>query len=141
MTSEAAIRRLNRHPPVGASKLLGGEYLEVDAARGFARAAYQGRAEFCTENGVILGGFLSAMMDEAMAIAAAAYKDFGHVVPTLGMKTAYLLGVRPGRLIAEGEVRHAGARVVYLEGRLLAENGDLAATATATARFRLAPWV
>ncbi len=135
MTSEAAIARLTRRPPEGASKLLGSEPLAVDAARGFARIAYEGRAEFCNERGEILGGFLSAMMDEAMAmaIAAAAYRDSGHVVPALGMKTSYLRAVGPGRLIAEGLVRQAQPRVVYLEGRLLdgkvccdAENSHLA---------------
>ena len=70
--------------------------MSVDAERGFARIAYQGKAELCNERGEILGGFLSARMDEAMAIAATAHKDFGYVVPTLGMKTTYLQGVKPG---------------------------------------------
>ena len=141
MTSTEAIARLTSRPPVGASKLLSSVPLEIDAARGFARMSYLGKPEFCDQHGMVQGGFLSAMMDEAMAIAATASKNFGHVVPTLGMKTSYFMGARPGPLIAEGMIRHAGARVIYLEGRLYDADGDLAATATATARLRKAAWL
>ncbi len=140
MTSEQAIARLNRRVPVGVSKLLTSEPLEIDAARGFARMVYLGKPDFCTERGVLHGGFLSAMMDEAMAIAATAAKNFDYIVPTLEMKTAYLAPVMPGRLIAEGRVVRAGRRVVYLEGKLFDHEGGLAATTTATAHFRKAPW-
>ncbi|MBL6951919.1 MAG: PaaI family thioesterase [Alphaproteobacteria bacterium] len=140
MTSEQAIARLGKRPPVAASKLLGSEPLEIDAARSFARMAFLGKAEFCTAQGVLHGGFLSAMMDEAMAIAATAAKNFDYVVPTLEMKTSYLAPVPPGRLIAEGQVVKAGQRVVYLEGKLFNTEGALAATATATAHFRKALW-
>jgi uncharacterized protein (TIGR00369 family) len=140
-TSEAAIARLNSFPPAGASILLGTAPVEIDPARGFARIAYQGRAEFCNQHGMILGGFLAAMMDEAMAIAATASRGFGYVVPTLSMQTSYLQPVQPGPLAAEGQVRLCADRVVYLEGRLFNTRGDLAATATATARFRKAPWL
>jgi uncharacterized protein (TIGR00369 family) len=140
MTSEQAIARLGKRPAVAASKLLGSEPLEIDAARGFARIAFLGKVEFCNGQGVVQGGFLSAMIDEAMAIAATAAKNFDYVVPTLEMKTSYLAPVRPGRLIAEGQVVTAGQRVVYLEGRLFDPGGALAATTTATAHFRKALW-
>ncbi|MBC8239638.1 MAG: PaaI family thioesterase [Alphaproteobacteria bacterium] len=140
MTSEQAIACLNKRLPVGVAKLLASEPLEIDAARGFARIAYVGKADFCTDLGVLHGGFLSAMMDEAMAIAATAAKNFDYVVPTLEMKTSYLAPVPPGRLIAEGQVVKAGQRVVYLEGKLFNTEGALAATATATAHFRKALW-
>ena len=140
MSSEQAIARLGERPAVAASKLLGSKPLEIDAARGFARMAFLGSEEFCNALGVLHGGFLAAMTDEAMAIAATAAKNFDYVVPTLEMKTAYLAPARPGRLIAEGQVVKAGQRVVYLEGRLFNTEGALAATATATAHFRKALW-
>ncbi len=141
ITSEEAIRRLTSRPPTGASKLLGAEFLEVDAARAFARIAYQGREAFCDDRGVILGGILAAMMDEAMAIATTASKGFAYVVPTLGMKASYLKAVRPGRLVAEGQVLRADGGLAFLEGRLFDAAGGLAATTTATARLRKAPWL
>ncbi|MDP6691947.1 MAG: PaaI family thioesterase [Alphaproteobacteria bacterium] len=140
MSSAQAIARLTKRPPVGASELLAQEPLQIDAARGFARMAYQGKAEFCNQLGVIHGGFLAAMMDEAMAIAATAARGFDYVVPTLGMKTSYLAPAGPGRLIAEGQVVRAEERLVFLEGRLFGGDGELAAVASATARFRKVPW-
>ena len=140
MSSAQAIARLMKRPPVGASELLGQEPLEIDAARGFAPMAYQGKPEFCNHLGVIQGGFLSAMMDEAMAIAATAARGFDYVVPTLGMKTSYLAAVAPGRVIAEGQVVRAEERLVFLEGKIFDHDGELAAVASATARFRKVPW-
>lgn len=161
MTSEQAIARLTRRPPVGATELLASEPLQIDAVLGRARIAYLGKPEFCNEHGFIQGGFLSAMLDEVMAIAATAPWNFDYVVPTLGMKTSFLRPVEPGRLIAEGCIVGAGAeaggggaeseagrgtrgamgsREVYLAGELFNGDGELAATATATARFRKLPW-
>ena len=152
MTSAQAIARLTNRPPVGATELLASEPLEIDAVLGRARIAYLGKPEFCNEHGFIHGGFLSAMLDEVMAIAATAPRNFDYVVPTLGMKTSFLQPVEPGRLIAEGSIvqisTQAGARAmdgtrareVYLAGELFNGAGELAATATATARFRKLPW-
>ncbi len=144
MTSAQAIARLSKRPPVGATELLGSEPLEIDAVMGRARIAYLGKPEFCNEHGHIHGGFLSAMLDEVMAIAATAPRNFDYVVPTLGMKTSFFQAVEPGRLIAEGsivrEIDEAGGREVYLAGEIFNAAGDLAAAATATARFRKLPW-
>jgi uncharacterized protein (TIGR00369 family) len=140
MSSEQAIARLTKRPAVGASKLLCTDPLEIDVERGFARIAYDGKLEFCNNQGVLHGGFLSAMMDEAMAIAAAAQLNFDYVVPTLAMKTTYLAPTKPGRLLAEGQVVRAVGKVAYLEAKLFDAMGELAATASATAHIRKAPW-
>ena len=141
MSSDQAIARLAKRPPVGASKLLGSEPVEIDTERGFARIAYAAKPEFCNYLGLVHGGFLPAMMDEAMAIAAAAQRNFEYVVPTLAMKTTYLAPAKPGRLLAEGLVVRAGRRVAFLEAKLFNEDGILAATASATAHIRKAPWL
>ena len=140
MTSAQAIARLTKRPPVGATELLASEPLEIDAALGWARIAYLGKPEFCNERGFIHGGFLSAMLDEVMAIAATAPRNFDYVVPTLGMKASFLRAVEPGRLIAEGSIIKVQGREVYLAGELFNDAGELAVTASATARFRKLPW-
>lgn len=140
MSSEQAIALLAKLPPAGASAFLGSAPVEIDAARGFARFAYPGKTEFCNEHGFVHGGFLSAMMDETMAIAGTAARNFDFILPTLGMKTSYLAPVKPGRLIVEGQVVRIHEREIYLDGRVFDGEGELAATASATARFRKAPW-
>lgn len=141
MTSEEAIAAFSQFPVPATSVFLGIEMREIDGARGFARIAYLGKEDFCTEHGFIQVGFLSAMLDDAMAIAATAHGNFAYVVPTLGMKVSCLREVRPGPLVAEGSLRHTGDRLVSLEGALFDGAGELVATASATARLRKAPWL
>ncbi|MDP6343120.1 MAG: PaaI family thioesterase [Alphaproteobacteria bacterium] len=135
LTGDQAIAMMRRRPPVGAARLLGSEPLAIDTERGFARLTHQVGEEFCTEYGVLQGGFLTAMLDEAMAIAAVAPRGFRYAVPTLEMKTNYLHPVKPGRLVSEGQVVRIEGRVIYLDGRLYDPVGELAATASATGRF------
>ena len=47
---------------------------------------------------------------------------------------SFLRPVGPGRLVADGRVVHMGKSVVFLEGSLDDEDGNVVATATATAR-------
>ena len=60
----------------------------------------------------------------------------GYVLPTLELKVNYLRPVRPGRVIVEGWLVHRGKSVAFLEGRVLNEEGEECARATATALIR-----
>ncbi len=44
MTREEAIARPTAQPPVGASKFLGSEPMEIDAGKGFARPSHGAKA-------------------------------------------------------------------------------------------------
>lgn len=131
---ERAFRLLAGRPPAGASALLGLRPLEIDPERGFARIGYTARPEFCNPLGVIQGGFLSAMVDEAMAIACVASADFEIFVPTLELKVSFLRSGYPGSMVAEGQVVRLGRSIAFLEGCLYDEGGELIVTASATAK-------
>lgn len=133
----ALLERLKKRPSASpAAALLGAEPLAIDAARGFARLAFQARPEFCNPMGILQGGFITGMLDEAMAIAAVATRDFTDFVPTLELKISFFRPVPPGRLVAEGAVTHLGRRIVFTEARLFDPDGRLCAAATGTAQFR-----
>lgn len=132
--------RFARGPGSPARALMGGAVTALDQARGFARLTFEPGAEFCAHGDLLHGGFLVAMMDEAMSVAAVVHSDFSEVVPTLAMKTSYLRPVRRGRLLAEGEVERYGRRVAFLVGRLFDEDGRLCATASATVRVLPMSW-
>jgi uncharacterized protein (TIGR00369 family) len=85
--------------------------------------------------GTIQGGFLAAMLDDAMGPALFTLLDDGQHAPTLEMKVSFLRPARAGLLIAEGRVVRRGGSVAFLEGTLATEGGDIVATATATARI------
>lgn len=121
------------HSP--AASLLSPQLLDIDA-RGFARLQFDGKPEFCNPMGMLQGGFQAAMLDEAMAMAAIATVDFGRFVPTLELKINFLRPAMPGVLIGEGTVVRSGRNIVFTEGRLLAADDTLLATASATATWR-----
>lgn len=118
-------------PP--AAVLLGWKALSLE--RGHVRVRYTARPEFANPQGAIQGGFLAAMLDDAMGPAlftTLAAEDFA---PTIEMKVNFLRPARPGPLMAEGRVVHQTRSLAFLEGTLSTEDGELIATASATARI------
>ncbi|MCG8690640.1 MAG: PaaI family thioesterase [Minwuiales bacterium] len=120
-------------PP--ASKLLGLRLVELDSEARRVVVDFDGKPEFCNPMGSVQGGFVTAMLDEAMAIAGVTANRFTHFVPTLEIKTSFLEPAKPGRLRAEAWVVRLGRSIAFLEGRLSDADGVLVATASATARL------
>ncbi|PJK31051.1 PaaI family thioesterase [Minwuia thermotolerans] len=125
---------LERRPLAPATELLGFRPIDVDPDRGYARIGYTAKPDFCNPLGVIQGGFLTAMVDEAMAIACVAMADFAVFVPTLELKVSFLNAGYPGPMEAEGQVLRLGKSVAFLEGSLFDGDGKLLIRASATAR-------
>ncbi len=85
------------------TRLLNGEILELDSERGTCRYRFEIVPAFCHSQGKICqGGFLTGMIDVAMANAAMARSKFACAVPTLEMKMSFLEAAGPGSVIAEG---------------------------------------
>jgi uncharacterized protein (TIGR00369 family) len=121
-------------PP--AAVLLGWKALSLEP--GHVRVRYRARPEFANPRGAIQGGFLAAMLDDAMGPALVTTLGAEDFAPTIEMKVNYLRGARPGPLIAEGRVVHQTRSLAFLEGTLTTEDGEVVATATATARIMVA---
>lgn len=128
-----AVLKSRRHS--GATDLLGMEPLEFEPARGRSRIAYRADLRFTNRVGVVQGGVLAAMLDEAMALATVAMDQFRTVVPTLELKVSFVAPAKPGRFVAEGQVVRKGRSVAFAEGRLFDETGELVATASTTVRI------
>ena len=107
----------------------------IDISPGVARVRFTARPEFCNPMGHVQGGFIAAMLDDAMGPAAFSMLDEGTFAPTLEMKVTFLRPARPGTLIGEGRVVRMTGGVAFLEGLLFSEDGELLATSTATARL------
>jgi len=117
--------------PPPAAALLGWTALMIEP--GHVRVQYTAREEFYNPHGCVQGGFLAAMLDDAMGPAGFTLLGAEEFAPTLEMKVNFVRPARAGTLIAEGRVVHKGRRTLFLEGTLADEDGDLIATATATA--------
>ncbi|MEC9347202.1 MAG: PaaI family thioesterase [Pseudomonadota bacterium] len=132
--AERAMRLISTRPRAGCSQLLGLVPLAFDPEAGTARIGYTAKPEFCNPMGVVQGGFLTAMIDEAMALAVVSAADFTIYVPTLELKVSFLNSGWPGPMVAEGRVVRLGTSIAFLEGKLFNGKDELIATATATAK-------
>jgi uncharacterized protein (TIGR00369 family) len=90
--------------------------------------------------GNVQGGFLAAMLDDTLGPALATTFEAQEFAPTLELKVNFVRPARPGTIFGTGWVVHRGGSVAFLQGELHDAEGDLLATATATARLvRLEP--
>jgi uncharacterized protein (TIGR00369 family) len=118
-------------PP--ADVLLGWKAFTLEP--GHVRVRYTARQEFTNPTGAIQGGFLAAMLDDAMGPALFTTLHGEQFAPTIEMKVSFIRPARPGPIIAEGRVVHRTRSLAFLEGNLSTEEGDLIATGSATARI------
>jgi len=118
-------------PP--AASLLGWKALNLEP--GDVRIQYTARPEFCNPHGAIQGGFLAAMLDDAMGPALFTTLGADQFAPTIEMKVNFVRTARPGLINAEGSAVQKTSSIAFLEGNLTTADGELIATATATARI------
>ena len=120
-------------PP--SSKLLGWHLLDARPSDGWIRIGFDGRKDFCNPAGFIQGGILSAMLDDTMGPAVFVMTEGKLYTATITMTVNFLAPAKPGPLIGEANVTQLGKTVAFVEGRLMAEDGTLLATASTSARL------
>src|ERR1700688_994021 len=127
-----ALDRLQAPP---SSKLLGWRLLDARPHDGWARIGFDGQPEFCSRAGFIRGGILTAMLDDPMGPAVFVMTDGKLYTATITMTVNFLAPVKPGPLVGETNVTQLGRTIAFVEGRLVAPDGALIATSSASARL------
>lgn len=127
----ARFKRSTRRPK--GSDLLGFDLISVDQAAMTVNVAFVGREDFTNPMGQVQGGFVTAMLDDAMAVAGVVASNFTCVMPTLELKVSFLRPALPGPLRAVGRVVKWGRTIAFVEGELYDPDDRLLAKATATA--------
>jgi uncharacterized protein (TIGR00369 family) len=120
-------------PP--SSKLLGWHLLDARPKQGWVRIGFDGKRDFCNPAGFIQGGILSAMLDDTMGPAVFVMTEGRLYTATITMTVNFLAPARPGPIVGEADVTQLGKTVAFVEGRLMAEDGTVLATATTSARL------
>jgi uncharacterized protein (TIGR00369 family) len=120
-------------PP--SSKLLGWHLLDARPADGWIRIGFDGKPEFCNPAGFVQGGILSAMLDDTMGPAVFVMTEGKLYTATITMTVNFLIPAKPGPIIGEANVTQLGKTIAFVEGRLMAGNGAVLATATCSARL------
>lgn len=136
LTHDSEILAALRSQPPEVLKTLNGELLDVDSARGYARFRFEVVPAFCHSGGRICqGGFLTGMVDTAMANAAIVRGRLAVAVPTLELKISFFEAMGPGIVYAEGRVMRWGGSVGFLDGDIKDEKGRLIVHATSTIKI------
>ncbi len=129
--TEALREELAAQPLPVCAALTPFEVLDAERATGFVRLEFAAQPAFGNHFGDIQGGFIVAMLDGPLSIAA--YLATGAFLPTVEIKTSFLARAPLGTCVAEARVLRAGRSLVFTEAKLLTRDGTLAAHATATA--------
>jgi uncharacterized protein (TIGR00369 family) len=127
----ALLRDPAKHP--ACARHLGFELIDFSVEDGWAEVAFNPRSEFANPAGAVQGGFVCAMLDDTMSVAASISKRLEAMVPTLQTTVTYLKPTPIARVLARGEVLRFGASSVAMQGTLRDAGGELLAVATATA--------
>ena len=122
-------------PPSNVGRTLGAKDLDVSPETGTIEIKYDGIEAFTNPIGVIQGGFLVAMLDDAMAQALLSTLKAEEFGPTLELKTSFFAPAKVGKLVGTGKVLSKGGSVCFLEAELK-QDGKLVAKSTATAVIR-----
>jgi uncharacterized protein (TIGR00369 family) len=121
----------NRHVPFTADM---GVKVER-AVGGEALVSLELRPELLNNHGAGHGGVVMTLLDCAMAHAALSRVDYAREVVTIDMHIAFM---RPtaGRLTATGRATGGGKSVCFCEASIVDANGEIAAQAMGTFRYR-----
>lgn len=122
-----------KKPP--CAELLGWRLIDARPDDGWLRIAFDGKPEFCNPAGFIQGGLLSAMLDDTMGPAVLVMTKGRLYTTTISMAVNFLSPAKPGPIIGEATVTQLGKTIAFVEGRLMADDGTVLATASASERL------
>jgi uncharacterized protein (TIGR00369 family) len=126
----ARFQASKKRPP--CTDTLGMRLTWVDQANMVSRYAFEARADFANPTGAIQGGFIAAMLDEAMSTAAIIASNVTMNAPTLEMKISYLRPLFVGPATAEAKILKWGRNICFIEAELFDPEGKSVAKASAT---------
>jgi acyl-CoA thioesterase len=116
------------------SALLGSELVGFDEETATATMRFTVMREMTTWRGGVQGGLVAGYLDDVMGYAYVAATG-GEQAPLNLEISMQLLGLLPegATIIGKGRVVRAGRRVIFLEGELQTEDGQVLARSTSTA--------
>lgn len=126
---------LDDFPVPPSATLLGWRLLDARPWEGWIKVGFDGRQEFCNPAGFLQGGILSAMLDDSMGPAVFVTSEGRFYTTTISLTVNFIAPAKPGPLTAEAQVIQIGSSVAFMEGKLIADNGTVLATASTTARL------
>jgi uncharacterized protein (TIGR00369 family) len=119
--------------PAAAS--LGSQLIDFDEEQKSVRVTFVASPDFLNEAGFIQGGFLVAMLDEAMGFAVSATSHGNLSTTSISISTDFLRPTLPGRILAEAKITSLGKSIVFLEAKLFNDAGKELARANSSCKI------
>lgn len=132
ISTEAAITRMNEQAPPCVTAL-GGQIESFDHESRRVVMRFRMPLEFCHSGNVVQGGFVTGMLDAAMAHAVFMTLGERLGLPSLEISVSFLRPTLAGEHHAHGRIVRLGRTIAFLEGELFDGNGVMTARATSTA--------
>ena len=110
------------------------ELVDADVDTGTIELAFTATEALTNPTGNVLGAFRAAMLHDTVGPALLATLEPDQFQSTLQFNVSFPRPVRPGRLVGRGRILHRDGDLVFLEASLFDGQGQVIATATATAR-------
>lgn len=117
-----------------ALSTIGGQVLAYSQERGEVTMSFVATPEMCHSRIIVQGGFITAMVDSAMAYAAMGASEGRAAVPTLEIKVSFIKAGNPGTLTSTARVVRLGKTIGFLEAELY-QRDALIATSSSTIRI------
>lgn len=127
----ARFQNSKKRPP--CSETLGMRLADLNQDRQWVKMEFDVSPSFANPTGAVQGGFIAAMLDEAMSTAVIIASNVTMTAPTLEMKTSYLRRLMPGKASVEARILKLGKSAAFMEADCFDAEGELVARATATA--------
>jgi len=134
MTEQELLDRLNADAPPFIG-MLGGKVVAADPEARTLAFEFNVSTDFCHSVDIVQGGFITAMLDAAMAHAMFAQGSDIVNVASLDVNTSYLEVTRAGRLRAEAHIIKSTYKTAFLESKLYDGSGTVTAIASSVAKL------
>jgi len=131
MTIDEIIALCNQSRPA-CLDTLSGRVVEFIPGKNQLTMQFEPGLHCCHSVDIVQGGFVTAMLDAAMAHVIMATEQFRVSVSSIDINVSFLLPTRAGRHTAVGSIIKLGRSVGYVRAELYSDQGDLTATATSS---------
>ena len=133
-TEDHIVATLNQHRPAFIA-LLGGKVIAASSQHQSCTFEFCVPGEFCHSGDIVQGGFVTAMLDAAMAHAVFGCDPTVTRLSSLEISTRYESVTRGGVVLyVEGRIRKITRSVAFLEAELRSEAGEILACASSVAK-------
>ncbi|MEE9313808.1 MAG: PaaI family thioesterase [Rhizobiaceae bacterium] len=121
-------------PP--SAKWMGMDLIEHREDENYTKVSFQPNDDMLNFGGVIQGGFLTAMMDDAVGFNAFISLKMKYALATIDLHTHFYKAVKMGPITVEAWIIRAGKSIVFLEAKLYDCDGELAAAMKSSMKLR-----